>query len=123
MSMRQANAPPWKLPVPAAVRPDDQAAARQRLTARKECLMNYLERRAECAEAAVMIRWASSALNSTERYALSAWVNEVPQRDAAQLCPVPITRGGIHMAQKSGLKKLRRRLQSLGFYSSAELLG
>jgi hypothetical protein len=76
---------------------------------------------AELSEARVLLRFASEVLTDTERAALSALATEMPGRQAAA-SRGNITRGGIWMAQQSGLRKMRRRLESLGIKSVEQVL-
>lgn len=75
----------------------------------------------ERAEAVLVIRWASRALNDTERYSLQCWLEEGNQTEAAK--KRGITRAAMWQAQKSGLQKMRRKLLTLGIRSSSQLLG
>lgn len=80
-----------------------------------------VHRACELAEVSLVLRWAASALNPTERTALSGWLAETPQSDAVATAGIQ-TRQGIYAARKSGLVKMRRRLRVLGIRNSAALL-
>jgi len=75
----------------------------------------------QLSEARFLIRFASGALTEKERSALSEFVNDNSAEEAAQRRG-NITRGGIWMAQKSGLRKMRKRLTSIGIHSVREIL-
>lgn len=77
--------------------------------------------RAQLAEVRLLLRFASARLTKTERVALSAFVAGVSDRTAAAEVG-NITRAGIWMAQQSGLRKMRRRLEMLGITSASDLL-
>lgn len=76
---------------------------------------------AKLAEARLLIRFASGVLTDTERAALSAFVGEMSEREAA-VSRGNITRSGIWMARQSGLRKMRRRLESIGIRSVEQIL-
>ena len=74
----------------------------------------------ELMEIRLLLRFAGSRLNPTERFALTCLVQETPLRDGAR--EGGISPGGIWMAQRSGLKKMRRRLEMLGIKSANDLI-
>jgi hypothetical protein len=75
---------------------------------------------AERAEARLLLRWAASTLNPTEKLALSAFMTELPRPQAAAIRGC--TRGGIWMAEQKALKKMRRRFAELRITSSPQVL-
>jgi hypothetical protein len=77
--------------------------------------------RAKVAEARLLLRYAASGLNETERLAIRAFMADVSATDAAR-AHGRITRGGIWMAQQSGLVKMRQALAQLGIESVEQIL-
>jgi hypothetical protein len=76
---------------------------------------------ARLSEVRLLLRFASGALTESERAALQWLVNDIGIREAARR-QGNITQGGIWMAQQSGLKKMRKRLVSIGIRSVEEIL-
>lgn len=75
---------------------------------------------AEKSDVALLLRWAAGDLSDIERFAVSAWLNEMTEREAARIAG--ITRGGVWMARRSGLRKMRARLEKAGIRSIVEVL-
>ena len=74
----------------------------------------------ELMEIRLLLRFAGSRLNPTERFALTCLAQDTTLKDGAR--EGGISPGGIWMAQRSGLKKMRRRLETLGIKSADDLI-
>ncbi len=83
--------------------------------------LNSLEYSSGVDDARLLIRWAGMGLSHRERAALEAFASDVP---LASIAPaLGLSRGGVWMAYKSGLRKMKRRLAVAGIRSTADLLG
>lgn len=77
-------------------------------------------RSAQLGEARLVLRFAAGKLNRTERAAIHAFLCGVTDDRAG--VELGITGGGVFMARKAALRKLRKRLELLGVRSAADLV-
>ena len=78
------------------------------------------ERESQISEARLFLRWAADALNETERAAVEDYALERPDAETAE--KLGITRGGVWMGRKSGLAKLKKRLEAAGIRRMEDLI-
>lgn len=79
-----------------------------------------LHARAERSEANLVLSWAASELTKTERIAIEGYLIDEPEVVTGER--IGLTRGGIWMAKQSALRKIRKRLTTLGIKSTRQLI-
>jgi len=77
-------------------------------------------RQAQLGEIRTLLRFASGPLTDNERAALSDWLAGISLIETAR--ELHITRGGVWMIQRSAMRKMRVRLESLGVRSVQQVL-